>query len=93
MGNERGGGEGEWGGTLPPHASVNLIRNTQRRGKEYGRGEGGNARVGRGEKPLDPLEKSGRDSKNTRGAEGLSRAGVNSGWVAAPERTDGQRRP
>lgn len=62
-------------------------------GEGVWKGGGGRCKGGRGEKPLDPLEKSGWDSKNTRGAEGLSRTGVNSGWVAAPERSDGQRRP
>lgn len=44
-------------------------------------------------KPLGPLEKSGRDSKNTLRAEKPSGPGVNIQWVAAPERSDSQQRP
>lgn len=45
------------------------------------------------EKTLGPLEKSGRDSKNTLRAEKPSGPGVNIRWVAAPERSDSQQRP
>lgn len=44
-------------------------------------------------KPLGPLEKSGRGSKNTLRAERPSGPGVNIRWVAAPKHSDSQRRP
>lgn len=44
-------------------------------------------------KPLGPLEKSGRGSKNTLRAEKPSGPGVNIQWVAAPEHSDSQQRP
>ena len=44
-------------------------------------------------KTLGPLEKSGRDSKNTLRAERPSGPDVNIRWVAAPERSDSQQRP
>lgn len=44
-------------------------------------------------KPLGPLEKSGRDSKNTLRAERPSGPGVNIRWVAAPKHSDSQWRP
>lgn len=39
-------------------------------------------------KPFGPLEKSGRDSKNTLRAERPSGPGVNIRWVAAPKLSD-----
>lgn len=86
---ERGGG-----GASPPQASVNPFRNTWRRG---GREVRSKVRVeGDFQKKnptLGPLEKSGRDSKNTLRAERPSGPGVNIRWVAAPEHSDSQQRP
>lgn len=44
-------------------------------------------------RPLSPLEKSGRDSKNTLRAERPSGPDVNIQWVVAPERSDSQQPP
>lgn len=55
--------------------------------------EGGRRFKKEKEKTLGPLEKSGRDSKNTPRAEKPSGPGVNIRWVAAPELSDSQQRP
>lgn len=79
----------------PPAPSVTLQERGGNQKKKNGRARGPKQSKGgrRLKKPLGPLEKSGRDSKNTLRAERPSGPGVNIRWVAAPERSDSQRRP
>lgn len=95
MGGKHGGGAAaaRWGYPATP----SLARPHQehlKEGWEQGGPGGGGARGGRRlKKPLGPLEKSGRDSKNTLRLEKPSGPGVNIQWVAAPEHSDSQQRP
>lgn len=88
------GNKGGWGWGAPCHSKpLSTPSGTLEGGVGVERGLQQRKGGRRLKKPPGPLEKSGRDSKNTLRAEGPSGPGVNIRWVAAPEHSDSQRRP
>lgn len=95
VGNMEGGdGKGRWRCLATPSLCQPLQEHLKEGWKRGSKQSKGGRRLPKKKNPtLGPLEKSGRDSKNTLRAERPSGPGVNIRWVAAPEHSDSQQRP